>query len=113
MRRRNSWKRNPGAGAVLLPISEMLRQQFDRERQWDKKYLENVEQHPGELPDHQARKLYFVRGDFMAVDKKASNYRLAFVREQMDAMRDVLRLNTGAILYTRTPLQKPKRKCVS
>ena len=26
LRRRNSWKRNPGAGAVLLPIPEMLRQ---------------------------------------------------------------------------------------
>ena len=72
------------------------------------KYLENVEQYPGELPDHQARNQYFVRGDFVAVDKKASNYRLAFVREQMDAMRDVLRLNIGAILYTRTPLQKLK-----
>lgn len=59
MRRRNSWKRNPGAGAVLLPIPEMLRQQSDQERQWDKKYLENVEQYSGELPDHQARKLYF------------------------------------------------------
>lgn len=36
LRRRNSWKRNPGAGAVLLPIPEMLRQQFDQEQQRDK-----------------------------------------------------------------------------
>ena len=36
LRRRNSWKRNPGAGAVLLPIPEMLRQQSDQEQQRDK-----------------------------------------------------------------------------
>lgn len=29
-----------------------------------------MEQYPGELPDHQARDQYFVRGDFVAVDKK-------------------------------------------
>lgn len=29
-----------------------------------------MEQYPGELPDHQARNQYFVRGDFVAVDKK-------------------------------------------
>lgn len=52
-------------------------------------------------------------GDFVAVDKKGKQFRLVFVREQMDAMRAVLRLNIGAILYTRIPLQKPKRKCVS
>ena len=36
LRRRNSWKRNLGAGAVLLPIPEMLRQQSDQEQQRDK-----------------------------------------------------------------------------
>ena len=33
LRRRNSWKQNPRAGAVLLPIPKMLRQQSDQERQ--------------------------------------------------------------------------------
>ncbi|MFR8311323.1 MAG: hypothetical protein ACLVBP_02580 [Ruminococcus sp.] len=48
-------------------------------------------------------------GDFVAVDKKASNYRLV-VREQMDAMRAVLRLNIGVILYDADTITETKKK---
>lgn len=69
LRRRNSWKRILEPVRYCCRFPEMLRQQSDRERQWDKKYLENVEQYPGELPDHQQINI-LLGGDFVAVDKK-------------------------------------------
>lgn len=55
------------------------------------------------------------QGFIRSIAKKYAAYEEIedLIQQGYFGMRAVLRLNIGAILYTRIPLQKPKRKCVS